>query len=293
MKQLRLCYLFILFIIGSGMSSRAQTREATRPPIWGIAKMTYRISSEGLAQEYYGDFLGFDRAFTYPSDNGMLFSYKVNDRQFLEFAVDKEAVSKPRLISVSFETENCEQMRHYLLSQQVPVPSAIRTDGAGNKVFQVHDPSGIPIEFIEFMPNSLHKKSKGKHVSPDRISTRIHHVGLYTRTLQDEPEFYTKILGCKRILRLPENRNEIPLILYFQLPDCAEMIEHYPSDDVNFSHPCFVAADMQEVIYTLKERKKKEKLAAPMVGKGKRWLLNLTNADGTKVEFTEAFLTTL
>ena len=293
MKPFRLCYLFILFIIGSGISSRAQTREAARPPIWGIAKMTYRISSEALAQAYYGDFLGFSQAFSYPSDNGTLYSYKVNERQFLEFAVDQEAASKPRLISVSFETENCEQMRLYLLAQQVTVPSALQTDGAGNKVFRIQDPSGVPIEFIEFSPNSLHKKSKGKYLSPNRISTRIHHAGLYTRTLQDEPEFYTRILGCKRILRLPEDRNEKPLILYFQLPDCAEMIEHYPSDDVNFSHPCFVAADMQEVIYTLKERKKQEKLAAPMVGKGKRWLLNLTNADGTKVEFTEAFLTTL
>jgi hypothetical protein len=75
---------------------------------------------------------------------------------------------------------------------------------------------------------------------------------------------------------------------YLQIPDCVENIEHYPSDDVNFSHPCFLVEDMQETIYTLWERKENNKLAKPKVGAGKRWLLNLSNQDGTKVEFTEA-----
>ncbi|HBI05246.1 MAG TPA: hypothetical protein DDY49_14600, partial [Paenibacillaceae bacterium] len=56
----------------------------------------------------------------------------------------------------------------------------------------------------------------------------------------------------------------------------------------NFSHPCFLVDDMQETIYTLKKRQGNNKLAKPVVGKGKRWLLNLKNDDGTKVEFTEA-----
>jgi hypothetical protein len=45
---------------------------------------------------------------------------------------------------------------------------------------------------------------------------------------------------------------------------------------------------MQETIYTLKERRINETLGKPGIGKGKRWILNLRNADGTRVEFTEA-----
>jgi hypothetical protein len=38
----------------------------------------------------------------------------------------------------------------------------------------------------------------------------------------------------------------------------------------------------------LKERRVNETLDKPMIGKGKRWILNLRNSDQTRVEFTEA-----
>lgn len=261
--------------------------------MWGIPKITYLVSDYSLAQRYYGEFLGFEKAFSYPSPIGQVVSYKVNDRQFIEFVQDPQAKEKDRVVSVSFETENAEQMRVYLQSKGVKVPENVITDGAGNKVFVVHDPAGIPIEFIEWGTKSLHRASKGKFLSPDRISQRIHHVGLFSLKLEDKPVFYTEILGFKPILRIPEDMSKEPQILYFQMPGTAEFIEHYPTDTRAFTHPCFVASDMQEVIYTLKERKKDEVLTSPMIGKGRRWLLNIYNSDGTRVEFTEMFLTRL
>jgi len=46
----------------------------------------------------------------------------VNDCQFLEFVEDKNAKDKKRMISVSFETENVEQMYQYLKSKGCIVP---------------------------------------------------------------------------------------------------------------------------------------------------------------------------
>jgi catechol 2,3-dioxygenase-like lactoylglutathione lyase family enzyme len=138
------------------------------------------------------------------------------------------------------------------------------------------------------MHNSLHRKSKGEFLSANRISKRIHHAGLYCNHIVDNDPFYAGILGCKELWRYPESRDEPIQMTYLQLPDCAECIEHYPSEDINFNHPCFLVDDMQETIYMLKERHENNQLARPVVGKGKRWLLNLKNEDGTKVEFTEA-----
>lgn len=45
---------------------------------------------------------------------GKVISFKVNDLQFLEFVEDKDAREKPRLVSVSFETEDVGQMRESL-----------------------------------------------------------------------------------------------------------------------------------------------------------------------------------
>jgi hypothetical protein len=140
---------------------------------------------------------------------------------------------------------------------------------------------------MKYKPNSLHIQSKGRYLSSDRISKRIHHVGLYTKNIVDDNPFYTGILGFKEIWRHPADRNINVMYLYLQIPDCVENIEHSGSTNINFNHPCFVVEDMQETIYTLKERRIDEKLNRPVIGKGNRWLLNLTNSDGTKVEFTE------
>jgi hypothetical protein len=114
-------------------------------------------------------------------------------------------------------------------------------------------------------------------------------VGLYCKEVLDDDPFWVGIMGCKELWRYPESHLQKVEMNYLQLPDCVENIEHYPSDDINFSHPCLLVDDMQETIYTLKERQGNNKLAKPVVGKGKRWLLNLKNDDGTKVEFTEAY----
>lgn len=279
---------FILFLFFFSVLSHAQNVE--RPALYGIAKMTYRISNFDLAQSYYGEFLGFSKAFSYSGKEGTIDSYKINNRQFLEFVEDKNASLKKRLVSVSFETENAQKMQEYLLSKGVALDRDVYIDGAGNKVLLTHDPSGIPIEFIQYMPGSKHVKSMGRFLSSERIATRIHHVGLYSKQMLENPEFYTQILGFQLILRIPEDRNVEPKLLYFRIPESAEMIEHYPSPDENFNHPCFVTMDMQETYSILRTRKKTEVLPSPGMGMGKRWLLNIWNQDGTKVEFTEPYM---
>lgn len=262
-------------------------QEISRPQIWGIAKMTFLVSDFQLARDFYGKYLGFEEAFSYPSKLGKVVSFKVNDHQFLEFIEDRDAPNKDRLVSVSFETESVEQMRAYLKNMGLEVSENVSVDGVGNEVIQLHDPYGIPLEFINFKTEGLHRNSKGKFLSDNRISKRIHHVGLSCDNVIDDDPFYVGILGCVELWRNPEDRKEKIIMDYLYLPDCVENIEHY-RNDVNWSHPCFLVDDMQETIYTLKNRRGDYELSKPTVGKGNRWLLNIKNIDGGKVEFTEA-----
>jgi catechol 2,3-dioxygenase-like lactoylglutathione lyase family enzyme len=283
MKILLKAFLVIYFL-----SSYCIAQENTRPKIWGIAKMTYLVSDFQVARDYYGKFLGFDEAFSYNSGSGKIISFKVNDRQFLEFIEDKDTRQKTRLVSVSFETDNVEQMRAYLKAKGVEVAEKVSVDGVGNEVILVHDPSGIPIEFIKLNPGSPHRKSKGKFLSENRISKRIHHAGLYCKEVLDNDPFYVGILGFKEFWRYPEDQNQKALMNYMQIPDCVECVEHYTSNDINFSHPCLLVDDMQEAIYTLKERRGNNASPRPVLGKGRRWILNLQNEDRTNIELTEA-----
>jgi len=281
----RFAIYIVLFLL---TSHSIVAQQVDRQAVWGIAKMTFLVSDFQVARDYYGKFLGFDEAFSYSSDLGKVISFKVNDRQFLEFVQDSQAKEKKRLVSVSFESENPEQMRQYLKSQNVTVPEKTSIDGAGNEVFVVDDPSGNHIEFIDLKTNGMHRKSKGKFLSDRRISKRIHHAGLFSEKIMDNDPFYTVALGFRELVRYPEDKSVSPTILYLGIPDCVENIEHYSPNDENVSHPCFLVDDMQETIYTLKERKSNEKLGKPGIGKGKRWIMNMYNSDNTRVEFTEA-----
>jgi catechol 2,3-dioxygenase-like lactoylglutathione lyase family enzyme len=277
-----------LFLFSFSSILHARSEELRRPEIWGIAKVTLLVSDIGSAREYYGRFLCFSEAFSYDSAKGRVTSFKVNDRQFLEFILDPQAKSKERLVSFSLETENVEQMRQYLKQQGQQVPDKTTIDGAGNEVFLIHDPYGNPIEFIHFLPDGLHKKSAGQFLSEQRISKRIHHVGLYSDKVIENDPFYVGLLGFVEIVRLPEDRKIPPALLYLGTGDSIENIEFYATAQHDFVHPCFLVEDMQQTIYTLKERKTTESLAKPMIGRGKRWLLNLRDRDNNGVEFTEA-----
>lgn len=287
MKRKIILGLILSFFLGSISMSQAQSIQ--RPEIWGIAKMTFLVSDYNLSRDYYDKFLGFSEAFSYPSEIGKVLSFKVNDRQFLEFVEDTQAKDKKRMVSVSFETPHAEQMRQYLQSQGQKVPDKTTIDGAGNEVFSVVDPYGNRIEFIQWKANSLHQLSKGKYISDRRISKRIHHVGLYSTQIMDNDPFYVGIMKFTEVMRYPDDKSVAPFMIYLGMGECTENIEFYPLDDQNFNHPCFLVDDMQETIYTLKERRTTQNMSKPMIGKGRRWILNITTSDQTRVEFTEAY----
>ncbi len=50
----RVLFLTIICIISL---SKVNAQEAVRPPVWGIAKMTFLVSDFQVAKDYYGNFL--------------------------------------------------------------------------------------------------------------------------------------------------------------------------------------------------------------------------------------------
>src|ERR1700690_263465 len=70
-----------------------------------------------------------------------------------------------RLSHISFETTDAEQMRAYLASRGVKVPEKLEPMQDGNRGFDVIDPDGHDVEFVEFRPGSLHTRNFGKFSS--------------------------------------------------------------------------------------------------------------------------------
>jgi catechol 2,3-dioxygenase-like lactoylglutathione lyase family enzyme len=281
--------ILLLMLTGVLLFTSGKSQNINRPPIWGIAKMTFLVSDFSIARDYYGKFLGYEEAFSYNSELGKILSFKVNDRQYLEFIEDKNAREKNRFISVSFDCDDIPGMEAFLASKNVEILKKTGRDGAGNEVLRIQSTEFYQIEFIHFHAKGLHKRSAGKHIGKGRIAPRLHHAGLYISDVEKADRLYRDILGFTDMWRANEDNNARPNWIYLRMPDCVENIEYIVNDDIHSSHPCFMVEDMQETIYTLKERNKWGSLARPAIGRGNRWLLNLRNEDNTRVEFTESF----
>src|SRR6516225_9122029 len=185
-------------------TSSAQTAP-TRPKIVGVAHIGLRTDNLEAARKFYGGVLGFQEPFTYslpPSEGGtfLLTYFKVNDHQYIEVFPELKDPKQDRLSHISFETSDAEQMRAYLASKGVKVPQgALRPELDGNLSFEVEDPDGHTVEFVQYLPGSLHSRNFGKFLAETPISQRMIHVGVVVRDQAAADRFYKDVLGFRSI----------------------------------------------------------------------------------------------
>ena len=155
-----------------------------RPAIVGVAHIGLKTNDLAAAREFYGHYLGYQEPFTLdkPSGGLMLTYFKVNDHQYIEVFPELKSETEDRLSHIAFETTNIQQLRDYLASRGVKVPAALKPGLDGNVSMMIKDPDGHNVEFVQYMPGSLHSRNFGKFLPDTRISERIIHVGV---TVQD------------------------------------------------------------------------------------------------------------
>ena len=179
----------------------------SRPPIVGVAHIGLRTDNLEAARKFYGQELGYQEAFTLdkPSGGLMLTYFKVNDHQYIEVFPNLERPDQDRLSHIAFETTNIQQLRDYLASRAVKVPDTLKPGLDGNVSFMIKDPDGHDVEFVQYMPGSLHEKNFGKFLPATRVSDRIIHVGA---TVQDRARGRPSLQRSPRLPRDLARRHE-------------------------------------------------------------------------------------
>ena len=86
------------------------------------------------------------------------------------------------------------------------VPDSLKTGLDGNISFMIKDPDGHDVEFVQYMPGSLHAKNFGKFMPATRISDRIIHVGATVKDRAAADHLYKDILGFPRDLARRDER---------------------------------------------------------------------------------------
>lgn len=266
---------------------------AVRPPIVGVAHIGLKTSSLSAARAFYGQVLGFQEPFQVdkPAGGLMLTYFKVNDHQYIEVFPELKSPDEDRLSHIAFETADARKLRDYLAAQGMAVPAVLKPGLDGNLSFMVKDPDGHNVEFVQYLPGSLHSRDFGKFLADTRVSQHMIHVGVTVQDRAAADRFYKDILGFKVMWQggMKDDRTDW---VDMRVPEGADWLEYmlnvqHPSPrTLGVMHHLALGVDsIQAANRTITERGYKGE--KPQIGRDGKWQLNLYDPDRTRAELME------
>ena len=272
----------------------ADTNTSTeRPPIIGLAHVGFFVSDMSKADEFYGQVLGYAHfSLDKPTGELMLNYYKVNDHQYIEIYPGLKGESQDRLSHVAFETTDARKLRDYLASKGIKVPPSLKPGLDKNLSFMVDDPEGRRIEFVQYMPGSLHQSKFGTLLPDTRVSDHMIHGGFIVRNRAAEDRFCKDILGFK-VMWYGGMKDDQVNWVDMRVPDGSDWLEYMlgvtdasPKTRGVMNHLALGVKSIQPAYQMVLSRKGTAQ-QPPKIGRDGKWQLNLYDADLTRVELME------
>jgi len=262
-----------------------------RPPIVGIANFVVKTDSLEDARKFYSGVLGYDEVFMRrrPGNAADIAVFKVNDRQYIEVTPTLADESDDKLIQIGFETRDARKLRDYLAEKGIAVPARTAKDQDGNYSFQVKDPEGHTIEFVEYLKDSAHGKKFGSGLSARRISDHMLHVGVHVKDPAAQDRFYKDILGFRFQWKGGPQDDRIDW-MSMMVPDGDNWIEYMvwrdkpsPQQLGVWHHVCVGTLNIHELYKTVVARGYTPR-REPNIARDGRWLLQLYDKHNTRTE---------
>ena len=277
----------------------AQTSAPTRPRITGISHVGYFVSDLPKSIAFWHDFLGFDESYnlkTPGTDQVSIAFIKINDRQHIELFNQAPTNPPNRMSHLCLTVDNVEQMRVYLRSKGFDVePGNGGRTRAGDYAFEIKDPDGTLLEFVQTLPTGMEAQNAGKFMPSTRVADAIYHVGFLVGNSEKSIAFYHNVLGFREIWRGASQPDELSWI-NMQVPDGTDYVEFMlyrtlPTTFGTKNHASLVVPDIQKAVATLEARPAFKEYGKPLsvqVGKNGKRQVNIYDPDGTRVELMEA-----
>ena len=286
-------YFRLPFLLGLALFVQGQNSEPKRPPIIGVAHIGLKTSDLKAAENFYGHVLGFDHfSLDKPTGGLMLNYYKVNDHQYIEIYPTLQNPGEDRMTHFAFETTDIQQLRDYLAAHHVKVPATLKPGLDKNLSMMVKDPEWHDVEFVQYMPGSLHSSYFGKLLPDTRVSQRMIHVGVTIHDRAAADQFYKDILGFQMTwhggmtdektdwvdMRVPDGADWLEYMLNVQNPTPKRLgVMHHLALGVPSIQPA----------YQLIESRGYHAQEGPKIGRDGKWQLNLYDPDLTRAELME------
>ncbi len=288
--------ILALTLLATTMAS-AQTPAPQRPHITGISHAGFFVSDLPSALNFWHTFLGYDVAYTLTKPNSTdvrIAFLKINDHQHIELFNEPPTTPHDRLSHICFTVDNAEHMRLYLNAHGFNIPP-IHTTRAGDFAFEIKDPDGHLVEFVQSLPTGLEAKAAGKFLPSTRVADRIYHLGFLVGNSQKSIAFYGGLLGFVETWRGGANPKELSWI-NMRVPDGDDYVEFMlyptlppPSAWGGKNHLALPVPDIAKAVAALQQRNAYTKPMDIHVGVNGKRQVNLFDPDGTRVELMEPF----
>ncbi len=175
--------------------------QAQPVPLNGITHVAFRIGDLEKSRAFYQK-LGFEQAFAFTDDGKTVVAFmKINDHQFIELYPRTAANEPLGLMHVCFETDAIQAVHDEYVRRKLE-PSEVRKARAGNLLFSLKDPEGQVLEYLQYLPGSLHVEDRGKHLGAARISEKLTHVVGQVRNASAVRAFYKDRLSLGEELQV-------------------------------------------------------------------------------------------
>jgi catechol 2,3-dioxygenase-like lactoylglutathione lyase family enzyme len=164
--------------------------QVSRPHITGIDHVRIYVSDANKTNEFYTKIVGLSSRRS--GCTGIWRPcFPVNSSQRIEIQPVPSPAPKNWLAEVAFATDDVVQMRRYLQANGVAA-SAITKDPNAARHFELRDPEGNPISFVQ--PSEF-SASRGR--SEDQVGRHLLHAGFVVRDAALEDHFYRDLLGFR------------------------------------------------------------------------------------------------
>jgi len=274
-------------VLLAALSFAAASAAPVRPPITALSHLSVFSADMAKSNAFYTRQLGAVKGEDPENANGV--RYYFNPRQFVEvLPLPPGSTSVSRMDHAAFVTADAAGLRKYLKASHIAVPKNLSKGKDGSKWFQVADPEGNRIEFVE-LPKTL------PDVPVNPLSGHMIHVGMIVHSQAAENPFYRTILGFRPYWfggMNPEN----PAWISQQLPDGTDWLEYMiPSSGTVsqstagvLNHFALGVTNMEKTVTILADGERiSEKYDGPKIGRDGKWQFNMYDPDGTRAEFME------
>ncbi|MGH8202710.1 MAG: VOC family protein [Steroidobacteraceae bacterium] len=279
----------------AGVVTNVYAAPPRRPPITGVSHIALYASDLAASERFYVHDLGATKGVDLEQASGQ--RYYFAPTQFVEvLPLPHGWKSDSRLDHVAFATTDATGLRRYLIYRHVSAVSRLRQASDGSRWFDVKDPEGNTIQFVE-------PPAQPTAIAVNPLSRHIIHVGfiIHDRALEDT--FYRGVLGFRPYWHGGMTDSRADWVSQ-QVPDGTDWLEYMQvapphgrgippgmkKSDVGVLDHFSLGVRNIEAAYTLLwngGRLEGQDNNVPKIGRDAKWQLNLYDPDGTRAEIME------